>query len=121
MDEKKKEALKAFRQRLYGYQKAKSKDPDLTWWGYRSQKYDEDTDFQYQNWKNSLPDNLQEPQTVSPPYREFKEGEYNLYGAYQGGAQPRMQGLSARNNNVPKHAIRQRRCKQAVLKRSFWA
>lgn len=42
MDEKKKEALKAFRQRLYGYQKAKSKDPDLTWWGYRSQKYDED-------------------------------------------------------------------------------
>lgn len=33
MDEKKKEALKAFRQRLYGYQKAKSKNPDLTWWG----------------------------------------------------------------------------------------
>lgn len=91
MDEKKKEALKAFRQRLYGYQKAKSKDPDLTWWGYRSQKYDEDADFQYQNWKNSLPDNLQEPETVSPPYREFKEGDYNLYGAYQGGAQPRMQ------------------------------
>jgi hypothetical protein len=40
---------------LYGYQKAKSKDPDLTWWGYRSQKHDEDADFQYQNWKNSLP------------------------------------------------------------------
>ena len=56
------------------YQQAKLKDPRLTWWSFKSQFDNSDGDWQYQNWRDKLPENL-----------KFETNDYNLYGAYQSG------------------------------------
>lgn len=69
-----KSRIKDFRNRLNMYQQAKLKDPRLTWWSFKSQFDNSDGDWQYQNWRDKLPENL-----------KFETNDYNLYGAYQSG------------------------------------
>lgn len=77
MDKKK----SSFQLRWEKYQQAKAKDPNLHFWDFKAATDEGDNDPRYIEWRESLPENL----------KNTDEREYDLYGAYQSGAEPHLE------------------------------
>lgn len=71
----------SFQLRWEKYQQAKEKDPNLHFWDFKAATDKGDNDPQYIEWREQLPENL----------KNTDEREYNLYGAYQSGAEPHLE------------------------------
>lgn len=68
-----------FRQQMDLYRQAREQNPQLSYWEWKANR-PQDNDWQYQQWRNSLPENLRQ-----------ETNDYDLYGAYKAGMQPHME------------------------------
>lgn len=68
-----------FRQYMNSYKKARESNPSLSYWEWKANR-PQDSDWQYQQWRNNLPENLRQ-----------ETDDYDLYGAYKAGMEPHLE------------------------------